>query len=62
MLADVGSGRAGEAINVETFRGTVRLSGFTDTEAEKQCAGQVASTVVGVRAVRNDIRVKEGGS
>jgi osmotically-inducible protein OsmY len=49
---------SGLAINVETFKGRVQLSGFADTEKEQQRAGELARSVDGVRAVQNDIRLK----
>ena len=45
-------------INVETFKGTVQLSGFVGSRAEINRAGEVARGVGGVTSVRNDIRVK----
>jgi osmotically-inducible protein OsmY len=48
-------------IGVETLQGTVQLSGFATTEAEKQRAAQIARNVNGVRNVRNDIIVRAGG-
>lgn len=45
-------------ISVETYKGTVQLSGFADSEAEKRRAGQVAGEVSGVKSVKNDVRVK----
>ncbi len=45
-------------INVETFKGTVQLSGFVKTQTEKLRAANVARTVAGVQAVRNDILLK----
>jgi osmotically-inducible protein OsmY len=45
-------------ISVETYKGTVQLSGFVDTDAERRRAAQVAEDVSGVRSVRNDLRVK----
>ncbi len=49
-------------INVETLKGTVQLSGFAATEAEKARAAQIARGVAGVADVRNDIVVRAGGS
>jgi osmotically-inducible protein OsmY len=49
---------SGLAINVETFKGEVQLSGFANTEAERQRAAALASKVPGVLAVTNDIRLK----
>lgn len=45
-------------ISVETYKGTVQLSGFVDSESEKRRASQVAEGVSGVRSVKNDLRVK----
>ncbi len=49
---------SGLAVNVETFKGTVQLSGFASTEAERERAAQVASGVKGVKSVKNDVRLK----
>ena len=49
---------SGLAINVETFKGVVQLSGFAKTEAERQKAAQLAHAVGGVKDVKNDIRLK----
>ena len=46
------------AINVETFRGTVSLSGFVDSEAMARKAVDAAEKVRGVRSAKNDMRVK----
>jgi osmotically-inducible protein OsmY len=51
----------GLAINVETFKAVVQLSGFAKTEAERQKAAQLAREVGGVKDVKNDIRLKSGG-
>lgn len=45
-------------ITVETFKGTVQLSGFVDTPEHAVKAGQVARNVEGVRAIRNNLLVK----
>ncbi|MDB5988755.1 MAG: transporter [Herbaspirillum sp.] len=45
-------------INVETFKGTVQLSGFVNTPEAIERAGTVASGVEGVKAVKNDLHVK----
>ena len=52
---------AGE-INVDVNRGTVKLSGFVDTQQEKSKAGDVARGVDGVKTVQNDIAVKTKNS
>ena len=49
---------SGLEINVETFKGEVQLSGFANTEAERQRAAALARKVPGVVAVTNDIRLK----
>jgi len=46
------------AVNVETFKGTVQLSGFVETATERAKAEELARQVQGVKAVRNDIRLK----
>ncbi|WP_043645048.1 BON domain-containing protein [Fundidesulfovibrio putealis] len=45
-------------INVETFKGVVQLSGFVGSSAEIRRAVEVSRRVSGVKAVRNDMRVK----
>jgi len=45
-------------INVETFKGVVQLSGFVGSRAEIRTADEVARSVSGVKAVRNDLRIK----
>ena len=45
-------------INVETFKGTVQLSGFVSSQAAINKAVAVARTVGGVSPVKNDMRVK----
>lgn len=49
---------SGLAVNVETYRGTVQLSGFVNTQEEKQRAAEVVRSVEGVQEVRNNITVK----
>ena len=48
--------KAGQ-INVETYRGVVQLGGFVDNAAAKSQATKVASSVSGVKEVRNDLEV-----
>lgn len=52
--------RAVSALNiaVETYKGTVQLSGFANSQTEISRAVQLASEVQGVRSVKNDIRLK----
>ncbi|HTN65883.1 MAG TPA: BON domain-containing protein [Burkholderiaceae bacterium] len=45
-------------INVETFKGTVQLSGFVRSNDNIATAISVARGVNGVRSVKNDMRVK----
>ena len=46
------------SISVETLNGTVQLSGFAKSTAEKAQAEAIARGVRNVRAVRNDIAVR----
>lgn len=46
------------SINVETFKGTVQLSGFVEDREDIGAAEDVASGIDGVVNVRNDLRVK----
>lgn len=45
-------------INVETFKGTVQLSGFVSSRADIDKAVAVARNINGVTAVRNSMLVK----
>lgn len=49
-------------VKVDTFKGTVQLSGFVDTAEQKSRAEQIASTVTGVTAVKNNISVKSAAN
>ena len=49
---------SGSAINVETFKGTVQLSGFAKSPAERERAVEVARMIDGVKSIKNDIRLK----
>lgn len=46
-------------VSVESFRGTVQLSGFVDTDEQKQRAESIARTIQGVKDVKNNIIVKK---
>jgi len=46
------------AIKVQTLNGTVQLSGFAKSGAEKQQAEYIARNTKGVRQVRNDVIVR----
>lgn len=45
-------------VDVDTFKGAVQLSGFVDTQAQKQRAEQIAAGVQGVQSVTNNLIVK----
>ncbi|MES2316971.1 MAG: BON domain-containing protein [Pseudomonadota bacterium] len=45
-------------INVETFKGTVQLSGFVASPDHIPKAAQLARGIEGVKSVKNDIAVK----
>ena len=45
-------------INVETFKGTVQLSGFVNSRPDINKAVAVARGVAGVTSVKNDMRLK----
>ena len=45
-------------ISVETYKGTVQLSGFVDSQRAVDKAGQIARGVDGVKSVKNNLRVK----
>ena len=49
-------------INVETYKGIVQLSGFVDTQAQKDEATKVAASVSGVKDVKNSIAIGPSGS
>lgn len=48
----------GTAVNVDTFKGVVQLSGFVRTESERVRAAQLARDVNGVGDVRNNLEVR----
>ncbi len=45
-------------ISVETYKGIVQLSGFVNSRQAVDKAGQIASSVKGVKSVKNDLIVK----
>ena len=57
IATDVGA-RTAAAINIETFRGTVQLTGFVDSKEQAAKAEAAAKKVEGVRSVKNDVRIK----
>lgn len=48
-----------EDVKVSTFRGNVQLSGFVNTSDQKNKAGDLAKSVQGVKAVENNITLKD---
>ncbi len=47
-------------IDVDTFRGTVQLSGFVETEQARARAMQLAKETAGVRNVKDAMQVRRG--
>ena len=47
-------------INVETFKGTVQLSGFVETDEARARALQLARDVEGVKKVKDAMEVRRG--
>ncbi len=45
-------------INIETYRGNVQLSGFVNNQTQIDRAVAVARKQNGVKAVKNDLRIK----
>lgn len=58
IATDAGA-KTAAAVNVETFRGVVQLTGFVDSEDQASRAVTAAKKVQGVRSVKNDIRIKK---
>jgi len=48
-------------INVETFKGSVQLSGFVDDAEARTRATQLARGVEGVKDVKNSLQVRTSG-
>jgi hyperosmotically inducible protein len=46
------------SINVETYKSVVQLSGFVNSQQTVDKAGRIASSVEGVKSVRNNLVVK----
>ncbi|HEV2328673.1 MAG TPA: BON domain-containing protein [Verrucomicrobiae bacterium] len=51
-----------DQVNVDIYRGTCQLSGFVDTQAQKDKAGDLAKGVQGVTSVDNNITVRPAGN
>jgi hyperosmotically inducible protein len=56
LLEDKTTG--GLSINVDTLNGTVALSGFAKSSAERQQAENLARSTPGVKTVRNNLIVR----
>jgi len=59
IATDVGA-RTAAAVNVDTYRGVVQLTGFVDSDEQASKAVNAAKKVSGVRSVKNEIRIKKG--
>jgi hyperosmotically inducible periplasmic protein len=46
-------------VKVTTFKGTVQLSGFVNTRAQKSRAGDLAKNIEGAKDIENNITVKD---
>lgn len=49
-------------VSVETFKGTVQLSGFVNSRDQKNRAADLARNVAGVKLVANNITVQESAN
>ena len=45
-------------ISVETYQGTVQLSGFVNSQKAVDKAGSITKSVKGVKSIKNDLIVK----
>ena len=45
-------------ISVETYKGTVQLSGFVNSQKAVDKAGEIARSVKGVQSIKNNLIVK----
>jgi len=57
IASDVGA-RTAAAVNIETYRGVVQLTGFVDSQDQASRAVTAAQKVSGVKSVKNDLRLK----
>jgi hyperosmotically inducible periplasmic protein len=48
-----------DGVKVAAWNGVAQLSGFVNTNAQKNAGGEVASKVVGVKSVENNLTVKD---
>lgn len=52
----------GSDVDVTTFNGAVQLSGFVESQTQKDRAGELARQVAGVQQVHNNLIVQTGRS
>jgi osmotically-inducible protein OsmY len=45
-------------VSVETYQGTVQLSGFVNSQKAVDKAGEITKSVKGVKSIKNDLIVK----
>ena len=45
-------------ISVETYQGTVQMSGFVNSQKAVDKAGEITKSVKGVKSIKNDLIVK----
>ena len=57
IASDVGA-RAAAAVNVDTYKGVVSLSGFADSAEQVDRTLNAAKKVNGVKQIKNELRVK----
>lgn len=50
------------SINVQTFKGTVQLSGSVDSEEARTRATELAKDVGGVKDVKNTLQIRKSGA
>ena len=57
IAKDVSVGQSA-GVNVDTYRGTVSLSGFVDSQAQAGAVARTASQVPGVQKVDNNLKLR----
>lgn len=57
LAREAGFGEA-MTVNVNTYRGTVQLSGFVESNEIARRAEEIARGIDGVKSVKNDLRVR----
>ena len=61
IAKDIGAGTATN-INVTSYRGTVQLAGFVDSQEKANQAASIARNVSGVQKVENSLQVRSAAS